>query len=82
VGGGAGSIGTSLVERVSPGGRVLITDIDPRHITDRRAATLDVRRHDILTDALPAGTFDLAHARLVLSHLADPISPSCAWRRP
>lgn len=76
VGGGAGSIAAWLAERVSPGGRVLVTDIDPRHIAlhgvDCGKVDVDVRRHDILNDPLPAATFDLAHARLVLSHLADP----------
>jgi len=33
---------------------------------------VEVRQHDIRTDPLEAGRYDLAHCRAVLSHLPDP----------
>lgn len=72
VGGGGGSIARWLASRVGPQGYVLATDIDPRHLTPEGAANLEVLRHDIVRDPLPAHTFDLAHTRLVLSHLDAP----------
>jgi len=72
VGGGRGSIATWLGERCGKAGYVLVTDIDPRFLVE--LATLDhshieVQRHDIGTDPLPAQPFDLIHARLVLIHV-------------
>jgi SAM-dependent methyltransferase len=71
VGGGGGSIATWLADRVGPAGRVLVTDIDPRHLDALNRPNVDVQRHDIMTDPLPASTFDLIHARLVLVHLPE-----------
>jgi ubiquinone/menaquinone biosynthesis C-methylase UbiE len=73
VGGGSGSVATWMAERVGPCGHVLVTDIEPRFIVRsarHRPTNLEVRRHDIGTDALPARTFDLIHARLVLGHVS------------
>jgi 2-polyprenyl-3-methyl-5-hydroxy-6-metoxy-1,4-benzoquinol methylase len=69
VGGGGGSIATWLARRVGDTGRVLVTDIDPRFLETLRVPNLAVRRHNIVTDPLPEGTFDLIHARLVLVHI-------------
>jgi SAM-dependent methyltransferase len=69
VGAGGGSIANWLSHRVGPTGRVLATDIDPRFLKSLKLPSLEVRRHDICTDALPRATFDLAHARLLLLHL-------------
>jgi ubiquinone/menaquinone biosynthesis C-methylase UbiE len=74
VGGGGGSLARWLAERVAPHGRVICTDIDTRIIESRRSAAapnLEVRRHDIATDELPAARFDLAHARLVMIHVRE-----------
>jgi SAM-dependent methyltransferase len=71
VGAGAGSIARWLARRVGPGGQVLATDLDPRFLAGQHPANLQVRRHDILTDPLPDGWFDLAHARAVLEHLPE-----------
>jgi SAM-dependent methyltransferase len=76
VGAGAGSIARWLSHQVGPGGRVLATDIDTRFVeslavaSDGQAGPLEVRRHDIVADAPLPAEFDLAHARLVLQHLA------------
>jgi ubiquinone/menaquinone biosynthesis C-methylase UbiE len=67
IGAGGGSIATWLAERVAPAGRVVATDIKPQQIPP--APGLTVLRHDVVRDPLPANTFDLVHARLVLLHL-------------
>ena len=69
IGAGGGSIATWLAERAGPAGSVLATDIDPRFIPASRLDQLEVARHDVTTDAIPAARYDLIHARLVLSHL-------------
>jgi SAM-dependent methyltransferase len=69
VGAGAGSIAAWLADRVAPGGEVLATDLSLAHIGTLRRPNLHVRVHDILTDPLPEGRFDLVHARLVVEHL-------------
>jgi SAM-dependent methyltransferase len=69
VGGGGGSIATWLARRVGATGRVLVTDIDTRFLETLKVSNLVVRRHNIVTDPLPEGTFDLIHARLVLVHM-------------
>jgi ubiquinone/menaquinone biosynthesis C-methylase UbiE len=72
VGGGSGAVAAWMADRVGPSGYVLVTDIDPRFMEGsayRRPAHMELRRHDIGTDPLPEGAFDLIHARLVLSHV-------------
>ncbi len=72
VGGGGGSVARWMAARVGTAGDVLCTDLDTR-IIERAAALPNLRtvRHDIVQDPLPAGAFDLAHARLVLIHVSD-----------
>jgi ubiquinone/menaquinone biosynthesis C-methylase UbiE len=72
VGAGGGSIAAWLGERCGPTGHVLVTDIDPRFLVESASLdqpTIEIQRHDIVADPLPAQTFDLIHARLVLFHL-------------
>lgn len=73
VGGGGGSVARWLAARVGPSGRVLCTDINTRIIENHRAGTpnLEVEVHDIAHDTLPAESFDLVHARLVLIHVIE-----------
>jgi ubiquinone/menaquinone biosynthesis C-methylase UbiE len=74
IGGGGGSVARWLAERVGPRGHVLCTDLDTRIIEQGRAAApanLEVVRHDIANDPLPAAAFDLIHARLVLLHVIE-----------
>ena len=71
VGGGGGSIAAWLAARVGSAGHVVVTDIDPRFIESLQVPNLEVRRHDIVNDPLPEGTFDLVHSRLVLLHLPE-----------
>lgn len=74
VGGGGGSVARWLAGRVGSMGSVLCTDIDTRIIERGRAIAppnLEVVKHDIARDPLPAESFDLAHARLVLIHVLE-----------
>ena len=74
VGGGGGSMARWMAGRVGPQGHVLCTDIDTRIIEREHPAAvpnLEVIRHDIARDPLPAATFDLAHARLVMIHVPE-----------
>jgi SAM-dependent methyltransferase len=72
VGAGHGSIAHWLAEQVGPQGRVVATDINPRLLTDLALPNIEVRRHDIRTDPLEAGLYDLAHCRSVLMHMREP----------
>lgn len=69
VGGGGGSIALWLSESAGPSSRVVVTDIDTRYLESLKHPHLEVLRHDITRDPMPAGSFDLIHTRLVLVHL-------------
>lgn len=72
VDGGGGSIAAWLGEHCSPTGHVLVTDIDPRFLAvlaTLNQPTIEIQRHDIGSDPLPAQTFDLIYARLALVHV-------------
>ena len=69
VGCGAGSVARWLAERVGASGRVLATDLDLRFLADHGRGNLEVQRHNILTDPLEEGTFDLVHERALLVHV-------------
>jgi SAM-dependent methyltransferase len=69
IGGGSGSIGRWLSDRIGPEGHVLMTDIDPRFLAEKGRSNLEVRRHDVGLDPLPDTAFDLIHTRLVLIHV-------------
>jgi SAM-dependent methyltransferase len=71
VGCGAGGIARWLARRVGSSGRVVATDLDIRFVEGHDLGNLEARRHDIMTDALAEGAFDLAHARAVVMHLPD-----------
>ncbi len=72
VGAGAGSVAAWLCERTDPGGSVLATDLDTTVLRELEHPNLEVRVHDVLSDELPQGEFDLVHARLLLAWLTDP----------
>jgi SAM-dependent methyltransferase len=72
IGGGSGAVAAWMAERVGTTGSVLLTDIEPRFIEAsgrQHLSNVELRRHDIAADPLPASAFDLVHARLVLSHV-------------
>src|SRR5215813_6198232 len=72
VGAGHGSIVRWLAEQVGPQGQVVATDLNPRFLTEIELSNVEVRRHDIRADPLEPGTYDLAHCRLVLTHMPEP----------
>ncbi|MEV6304436.1 methyltransferase domain-containing protein [Actinoplanes sp. NPDC051861] len=67
LGAGGGSVARWLADRAGPGGRVLATDLNPRHLPVNQGYA--VLRHDLTTEAVPDPPWDLIHARLVLAHL-------------
>jgi len=71
VGAGAGSIAGWLCGRVGPSGRVVATDLDTGFLEQRPEPNLEVRRHNIVTDDLETGAYDVIHSRLVLEHIAE-----------
>src|SRR3954469_7130089 len=71
VGAGNGTIAAWLASRVGASGTVLATDIDTRHLAPLAGPNLVVQQHDISTDALPEGAFDLIHIRLVLNNVPE-----------
>jgi ubiquinone/menaquinone biosynthesis C-methylase UbiE len=83
IGAGDGSVARWMAARVGPPGRVLATDIDPRFVQDGSAnpANMDVRVHDIVTDSLPEGVYDLIHTRLVLVWLPARLTVLISWSR-
>ena len=84
LGSGNGSIAQALAERVAPTGQVVASDIDLAYIAELRTPGLEVRRIDILEDAIEPEAYDLVVARVnylnALVHLrtaigvADPLT--------
>jgi SAM-dependent methyltransferase len=70
VGAGLGTVATWLAGQV-PQGSVLATDVDTRWLVALAGGNLRVEQHDVVHDPLPAGAFDLIHARFVLEHLPE-----------
>jgi SAM-dependent methyltransferase len=86
VGAGYGSAARWLAERVNPGynmspgryagqagpvGRVVAADLEVGRLDSLAEHGIEVWRHDLRTDELPAGAFDLIHARMLIQHLPD-----------
>lgn len=72
VGAGGGSIAAWLCGPVGPDGEVVATDLDTALLRRLSRPNLVVRVHDVLTDDLPNGEFDLVHFRLLLAWLREP----------
>jgi len=84
MGAGAGSIAYWMAERC-PSGRVIAADIDPRFLHAHRATNLQIAAVDLVRDDFPKGSFDLIHARLVLTHLPqreEILSRAVEWLKP
>jgi SAM-dependent methyltransferase len=71
VGGGGGSITRWLAEQVGPNGRVVVTDLNTKHLDPLKSDIIEVRQHNVVQDELEEDTFDLAFARLVLEHIPE-----------
>lgn len=70
VGAGTGSVGRFLADRVGDG-TVVITDIDTTQLRGCDEPSIEVREHDIRSDPLEEGHYDVVHARLLLEHLPE-----------
>jgi ubiquinone/menaquinone biosynthesis C-methylase UbiE len=70
--GGGGSVSTWLCRQVGLSGRVVATDLQTHFLEAINAPNLEVWRHDILSEPLPEETFDLVHARALLTFLPRP----------
>jgi SAM-dependent methyltransferase len=75
---GGGDVAFDMARMVSAEGRIVGTDVDDTKLDLARAeaaqaglANVEFRRSDLRTET-PGESFDLAHARFLLSHLADP----------
>src|SRR5712692_22050 len=66
-----GAIAQWLCRQAGAGGHVLATDIDTRFLEALTEPNLELRRHNVITDPLPADTFDLVHTRMVLMHIPE-----------
>jgi SAM-dependent methyltransferase len=72
IGAGSGSVARWLADRVTPGGHVLVTDLETERLHPlAELPQVDVVRHDLREEELPEESFDLVHARMVLQHLPD-----------
>jgi ubiquinone/menaquinone biosynthesis C-methylase UbiE len=70
-GAGTGSLAVALAERVGPAGSITALDSDTRFLAPLASERLTVVESDLTEGNLPAGRFDLVHARLVLEHLPE-----------
>jgi SAM-dependent methyltransferase len=68
-GAGGGSIARWMADQAGPTGRVLATDINPRHIQPHPG--MSVLRHDLTAEPVPDGPWDVIHGRLVLLHIPE-----------
>lgn len=71
IGAGGGSIARWLAAHVGSTGHVLATDLDTRLLEAIDASNVETRLHDITTEDLEPGAYDLVHARLLLEHLPE-----------
>jgi SAM-dependent methyltransferase len=71
LGAGSGSIAAWLATEVGSAGRVVATDLDVSRFRTHSLDQLEVRRLDLVTEALPVGPWDLIHERLVLQHVPE-----------
>jgi SAM-dependent methyltransferase len=78
LGAGAGSIAAAMAQRVGREGRVIAVDRDIRYLNNL-PCQVEIMEVDILHEPLPAGPFDLVHARLLLGHLGEPITRLWTW---
>jgi SAM-dependent methyltransferase len=71
IGGGGGSVTRWLCDRVGRDGHVVATDLDTRFLEEIASYNLEVRKHNIVTEPIEEGTYDLVHSRDVLEHIPE-----------
>ncbi|MBT8224716.1 MAG: methyltransferase domain-containing protein [Dactylosporangium sp.] len=69
VGAGGGSVARWMVDQVGPDGRVLATDLNICRLSASEG--YQVQAHNLVTDPVPEGPWDLIHARMVLLHIPE-----------
>jgi SAM-dependent methyltransferase len=69
LGAGNGSIARFLAGIVAPSGSVVASDIDVRYMADLDVPCLEVRRLDVIEDAIENKAYDFVVARALLHHL-------------
>ena len=79
LGAGGGSIAAWLATQVGSAGSVVATDLDVSRFRTHSLDQLEVRRLDLVTEALPVGPWDLIHERLVLRHVPARWRCSIGW---
>ena len=67
MGAGGGSVAVYMRERAGPDAHVVATDINTDWMGESMPSDVEIRRHDIGVDPLPEATFDVIHARAVLT---------------
>ena len=78
LGAGAGSVAEAMARKVGRNGRVVAVDRDTRFIK-ALADHVEIVEMDVLHETLPAGPFDLVHARLFLGYLGEPLHVMATW---
>src|SRR3954471_21738686 len=68
-GAGKGALAQWLGEQVGAAGRVVAVDIDTAALEAVPRRSFEILHGDITDPALPLGTYDLVHARLLLANL-------------
>ncbi|MFF4040818.1 methyltransferase domain-containing protein [Streptomyces sp. NPDC001816] len=84
VGAGSGSVAQWLCGQAGDG-EVVATDLDPRLLESVPEPRLRRLVHDVTTDPFPDDSFDVIHARLLLSHLPqrdEVMRRMLRWLRP
>jgi SAM-dependent methyltransferase len=71
VGAGAGGAAEWLTERVGSTGRVVAADLEVGRLDRLAGRGVEILRNDLRTEELPAESFDLVHARMLIQHLQD-----------
>ena len=69
VGAGGGSVARWMVDRVGPTGRVAATDLNPVALSPGQG--YEIIAHNLVTEPVPDGPWDIIHARLVLLHIPE-----------
>lgn len=69
IGAGGGSVVRWMAAQVGGSGSVLGSDLNLDLIDTEMPRHVELRRHDVTSDEIPASAYDLIHARLVLLHL-------------
>ena len=73
VGAGHGSLARWLAEQVGPQGKSWRPTSIRASLSKIELPNVEVRQHDIRTDPLERGGYDLAHCRALLANLRDPL---------